>query len=131
MRYIVHHRLKEKLLCGYVNLPYGTVLTRKDNYFLYYYNEKICTVTSQIAKEHISRDDDGRGLDRGRLTYAIAFKSTNNPGFKFTDKQREIIIKKYSHFIRDDCDYIIFNDKFFDADVEDLEKMAEDLNIKI
>lgn len=129
MDYIIHHRLKGKCICGDVNLPYGTAL-HSEGKFIVGDVGIICAVISQQAKEHIARNDDGRGLERGKLTYAIAFKGMSHPGFRFDEKQRETITKTYSRFIRSDCDFIIFNDDFFNADVDELREMANTLNIK-
>lgn len=113
-----------------MNLPYGTELQERDG-FLYAGDNQICAATSQTAKEHCAVNDDGQGLRRGVLTYAIAFKRTDNSGFRFTERQRNIITEKYSRFLREDCEFIVFNEDFFRASIEELQQMAKDLNIKV
>lgn len=130
MEYVVHRRFKDTAICGYVNLPYGTRLGRKGNY-LYHGDKRLCAVNSKSAREHMARNDDEQGLKRGALTYAIAFKNTKNKGFRLTDEQRKILVEKYSHFLRTDCEYIIFNDDFIAAEIEDLQAVAKDLGIKV
>jgi len=129
MDYIVHRRLRRTAICGDVNLPYGTVLEEAEGY-LYYDGMPICAARSQTAKEYIAWNGDGRGLERGKLTYAIAFRGADRPGCRFDPKQREIICEKYSRYLRPEHDVILFNDEFFMADIEALTEMARDLHIR-
>ena len=82
---------------------------------------------------HFSIDGDGKGLERGKYTHAIAYsrKGMNSEGFRFTEKQRSIIVRHYQRFLCSDLDYIIFNDKFFKAPVDELKAMAKELGIKV
>lgn len=89
--------------------------------------------TSENAKMHFALNDDGRGLERGKYTYAIAYsrQGLNSEGFRFSDKQRSIIVRHYQRFLRQDLDMIIFNDRFFRTPVEELKEMAKELDIKV
>lgn len=140
MKYITHHRFKSKALCGEVlNLPYGTELTLKDDTLFTLGGKAVCFVTSENAKMYFSRNDDKDGLERGKYTWEIAFRKRNadDPkyakcgGYRFSDKQRDIITRHYQRFIREDCDFIIFNDRFFRAPVEELKEMANELGIAV
>ena len=130
MNYITHHRFKQKTMRGdYLNLPYGTKLICVAN-IIFYKNTPICYATSENAKQYFSRDNDNRGLERGALTYAIAFAPRGNSS-RFTFEERNLLTEKYSHWLRRDIDYILFNDDFFNAEVEELQQLAAALNIKI
>jgi hypothetical protein len=130
MEYIVHHRFKGMGIRGEVNLPRGTVVNLVGKY-LVDASGIICAVTSENAKKYFARNDDGLGLLRGELTHAIAYRGVNKPGYRFTSAQRNTLATKYERFLREDTEFILFNDKFFAASVEDLQKMAEDLGIKV
>lgn len=134
MKYITHRRLKGKGLCDKVlNLPYGTRLTEDENGFLVTkQGDTVCSTTSEVCRMHFAIDGDGKGLERGKYTHAIAYsrKGMNSEGFRFTEKQRSIIVRHYQRFI-EEHDYIIFNDKFFKASIEELKAMAKELGIKV
>lgn len=77
---------------------------------------------------HFARNDDGRGLERGRLTYEIAYSDRHpneDNGFRFTDEEARILMRDYSRFIRQDVDTIIFNFEFFNASIEELKEIKE------
>lgn len=134
MQYIVHKRFKEKALCHKVlNLPYGTVLNAYNNIIATDKGEAVCFTTSENAKIYFARNDDNKGLERGKLTNAIAYsrKGLNKSGFRFNDKQIDIINRHYQRFLRQDLDMIIFNDKFFKAPIEELKEMVKELEIKV
>ena len=132
MKYITHHRFKNKGLCGkQLNLPYSTELTRRGD-FLYCGDSKVCVYRSDNGKRHFAIDEDGRGLERGTLTYAIAFSNRNlGKGYRFNEEERKLISTKYCHFIIPEHEYIIFNDRFFEAAVEELQEMANALKVKV
>lgn len=131
MEYITHHRFKGKTMKGdYLNLPYGTKLICINN-ILYYQNKPVCFTTSENAKRHFSRNDDNLGLERGALTYAIAFAKRNHTGFRFNEKERNLITEKYRHWLKSEVDYILFNDDFFHAEIDEINILARELKIKL
>ena len=131
MEYITHKRFKGMALCGRVlNLPYGTELVLEGEIIKTLSGDAVCAVTSENAKMHFARNNDGKGLQRGKITYDIAFKKNGN-GYRLTEKQRDIINRHYQRFIRDDCDFIIFNDRFFGAAIDELEEMAAELKVAV
>lgn len=91
--------------------------------------EAICAVRSDDAFHYFSRNDDNNGLKRGELTYKIAFSERHNKedGFRFSPKERELLVEKYSKFIDISFDFIIFTYEFFNADIEELEQLIKDL----
>ena len=129
MEYIVHHRLKGISICGEVNLPYGTKLYSSGK-FIYGSSGTICAIDSEQGHKYIARNDDGMGLRRGELTYAIAYKPMGK-GSRFSPSQISTIVSKYARYIREDCEYLIFNSKFFAASIDDLEYMAKDLGLEV
>jgi len=70
MRYIVTQRFRRKAICGPVNLPFGTVCDTEGD-FIILDGQPLCTRTSQNAYDFFSRDDDGKGAERGRLVQEI------------------------------------------------------------
>lgn len=114
----------------YLNLPYGTKLICINN-ILYYQNKPVCFTTSENAKRHFSRNDDNLGLERGALTYAIAFAKRDRAGFRFSEKERNLITEKYRHWLKSEVDYILFNDDFFHAEINEINVLARELKIKL
>lgn len=132
MRYVVHRRLRGQCLSGYVNLPYGTAcelngeLIEKDG-------RQLVLVTSENAHQYFSRDDDGRGLERGKLTQEIQ-RQLAPPPESIERKKREAEIKrqiaaweriwydpKLQQFkMREHSDHWLWNHAFFNAEIEDL-----------
>lgn len=134
MEYIIHHRLKDSTISGQVNLPYGTKLYSNGGRFITGFSGTICVIGSEQYNQHIAPNDDNNGLERGAITYAIAYKNTptyHSKGQRFTDEQINTLLSKYQRFLVPDVDAILFNTKFFNAPIEDLRTMAKDLNIKI
>lgn len=137
MRYVAHRRFKCEGLCGKVlNIPYDTKLKADENGMLQAKTgDTICHVNSERGRMYFAADEDGKGLERGKYTYAIAYSRKNGgiqkAGFRFSDKQRDIIVRHYQRFIRPDMDMIIFNNKFFSAPVDELKEMAKELKIAV
>lgn len=132
MKYVTHHRFKELALCGErLNIPYGTELDTEGYSIVMPDGRAICYSTSENAKKHFARNDDGRGLERGALTYAIAYSRRDaGNGFRFSEAEAEILTRDWGHFLRPDVDVILFNEDFFAAEPEELQKLAAALEIK-
>lgn len=132
MKYVTHHRFKELALCGErLNIPYGTELDTEGYSIVIPDGRAICYSTSENAKKHFARNDDGRGLERGALTYAIAYSRRDaGNGFRFSEEEAEILTRDWGHFLRPDVDVILFNEDFFAAEPEELQKLAAALKIK-
>lgn len=133
MKYITHHRFKELAACGEVlNIPYGTELETVGNFIITPQGKAICYAVSENAKLHFSRNDDGHGLERGKLTYAIAYSNRKKKnGFRFSESEAEMLEREWSHFLRQDVDMILFNEDFFAAEPEELQRLADALNIRV
>ena len=132
-KYITHHRFKGLALCGKeLNIPYGTALEVVGNYLITLSGEPVCIVTSENARKHFARNDDGRGLERGALTYAIAYGSRNtDSGYRFIEKEIELLQQDWARFLRKNVPVILFNEDFFSAPVDELQELADVLKIKI
>lgn len=132
MKYVTHHRFKELALCGErLNIPYGTELDTEGYSIVMPDGRAICYSTSENAKKHFARNDDGRGLERGALTYAIAYSRRDaGNGFRFSEAEAETLTRDWGHFLRPDVDVILFNEDFFAAEPEELQKLAAALKIK-
>lgn len=133
MNFITHHRFKELALCGeQLNIPYGMKLKDNSDGFITSNGKVVCCYTSENSKKHFAINDDGNGLERGALTYAIAYSNRNaGYGFRFSEEEAKILVQDWSHFLRKDLDVILFNDDFFVADLNELQKLADVLKIKV
>lgn len=126
MRYIAHHRFKELALCGErLNLPYGTELRAADGVIATLDWKAVCNVSSENAQRHFSRDDDGKGLERGALAYALAYGGRDaGGGFRFSKEEAETLARDWGRFLRQDVGAILFNEDFFAAEPEELRELA-------
>lgn len=137
MQYITHHRFKGKAACGEtLNIQYGKKIEISGNFIVTSDGKAICYSTSENAHKHFARNDDGNGLERGALTYAIAYgkRSVNSKSrqiYRFSDKEIEMLKREWRHFLKSDVDVILFNHDFFNADILELREMAKSLKIKI
>lgn len=137
MKYITHTRYRGiDILGNQLNLPYGTELELSDNFIALQDKTPICFPTSEVAKMYFARNDDGCGLERGVLTHAIAYgqrskKCSDGSIHRFSDEEAEMLKNQYNHWLRQDTDTILFNDDFFAAQPEDLQRLADALEIKI
>lgn len=133
MEYIVHRRFRERAAYGeMLNIPYGTKFETIGDFIATPDGKAICFASSETAQKYFARNDDGQGLERGKLTYAIAYapRMTGN-GFRFTDEEIVMLETHWSRFLRDDADTILFNEDFFNAQVPELAMLAAALNIKV
>lgn len=121
MTYVVNKRFKGKCICGDVNLPYGTKCNVL-NGCIVYNGKMICYVTSQNAYDYFSRDDDGKGLERGNLIHTIT-KLLEKQDKKYQDRWDEIWNdeEKLGKFRRKEHkDHWIWNFDFYNAEIKDL-----------
>lgn len=140
-RAIVYRRFKGKAFCGEdVNFPYGSEFPIVDQChvdFVTFPDGRIINrVYSDDYCKHFSRNDDGQGLIRGKLAYAIAYSPREcvdeNTGFvsRLSQEERETLRKEWPMYIVPNASAFLFNDLFYDAPVEHLQKIADYLNIK-
>lgn len=131
MEYICHTRYKKRGASGReYNLPRGTVLETVGP-FIAKDNTAVCRVDSEDAHVYFARNDDGCGMERGRLTSAIAYSDRHpneDNGYRFTDEEIEMLERDYGHFLRK-LDVILFNHDFFNADILTLREIAKRLEV--
>lgn len=137
MNYIVTNRYRGKALNGSeVNIPATTNVVETNKQILFD-GKPICFITSQVGHQYFARNDDGNGMRRGALTYAIAYaerKRMNKDKTRrqrFTDEEIDTLCSKWSKFLQTECSVILFNHDFFNADISELEEMANDLHIRV
>lgn len=140
--YIVHRKYIGKILDGSnkdVTLNRGTkAFLVEENGFIFIENAiPVCAQDSLIAHEYFCRNDDGKGLIRGKLTWAIAFAqrsriSKDGHANRFSDEELNEINTNWKHFTRSDTpEVIIFNTDFFNADIDILKQFAKAININV
>lgn len=124
MNYITIKRARFKGLCGEVNLPHGTTVSRSGN-CLVYQGLPLCTVTSQNAYDFFARDDDGHGEERGELTQAIQ-KALAKRDAGYQERWNRIWAdqrcRKYKR--TEHADYWLWNFEFYNAPLCDLQHIA-------
>lgn len=133
---VVFRRFKGDAICGEVNIPYGTELMVQDGFVVFPDGRKITRVYSQNYIQHFALNDDGQGLVRGKLTYAIDFsprerKHKNGYVFRLSEDEIDMIRKDWSKYLMPYDDTILFNNDFYDAPIEDLQKLAAALDIQL
>ena len=124
MDYICFNRFKQNALCGEVNIPYGTKLDETDNVISYCGNP-ICYTKSQNAYAYFARNDDGKGLERGKLTAEIIKLLNNRKDGKYQDRWDRIwgdlSLLKYKR--PEHPDHWLWNYDFFNASIEELNRI--------
>ena len=103
---------------------------------LFYDGRPVCIWRSLIAKQHFARNDDGLGLERGKLTYAIAYAprlrydESGKIQQRFTDEEVETLRRDWSKYLKPLDDVLLFNDEFFELPPDVLKQIAAAVNIE-
>ena len=125
MDYIVIKRFKGQAISGIVNLPYGTELQSK-NGFIIHGDLPICSVRSQNAYDHFVVNDDGMGLERGRLIQAI-IRTLIQKDALHQERWDKVWncprCKKYKR--KEFADHWMWNHEFYNASIADLRHIAK------
>lgn len=125
MKYIVHKRFKDKAICGDVNFPAltececdGTIIKHSGN--------PICFVGSENAHQFFAVNEDGMGMERGRLAQAIQ-KTLAKRDDHYQERWDKVwddeICQPYKRADYDD--YWLWNHDFFNADIDVLRHIAK------
>ena len=124
MDYIAHTRFRGKALCGRVNIPAGTKC-RESGGVILYGGGAVCAARSENAHQYFARDDDGCGMERGRLTRQIQ-KTLQKRDKHYQDRWDRIwadpICQKYKRCEHED--FWLWNHEFFNAPIFDLRHIA-------
>lgn len=122
--YVAARRARFNGISGPVNIPRGTRLEQQGRY-IYHEGQQLCTVKSKAAHDFLAPDDDGQGLERGRLIAAI--RSTLER--KDADHQKRwdriwgaLLCKRYQR--QDHPDFWLWNQAFYEAPISDLQSIA-------
>lgn len=136
MQYVTIKQFTREGINGYANIPYGSQLERKENGFLYFNNKPICVATSAASHQHFTRNNDGKGLKRGKLTQAIIEALEPQDGETREDRGNrwkviwnDTLAQKYKK--QEHQTYWLWNDDFYNAPIEDLEHIAKLANAKL
>lgn len=124
MQYITHRRFKGAAICGYVNLPTGTECEEREGY-LYWQGRALCAATSETAHGYFARNDDGRGIRRGRLTRAITNRLAQG-GAEHQARWDKIWASPLCQPLKraEHADHWLWNDDFYRAGIATLESIA-------
>ena len=124
MRYIVTRRFRCNAICGPVNLPYGTTCETQDGYLILDDGRLLCAVTSQNAYDHFSRNDDGHGLERGKLVHDIR-RTLERRDAKHQARWDKLWADSGANRLRraDHKDFWVWNHDFYNADVNELRRI--------
>ena len=130
MDYITIKRTRFNSISGPVNLPYGTAVECTDG-VLTIDGQPLCADHSQNAYDFFARNDDGNGLERGKLTQAI------RKTLKKKDKYHQVrwdkiwadsMCQKYKRI--EHVDYWLWNYDFYNAKIPDLRHIASLVGVK-
>ena len=135
MEYICHHSLQGRVICGPVSIRRGTLMPEEGGLISLPSGEPICLAGSENGHMYFARNDDGKGMERGSITYAVAYEKRERLGAggrrqRFTDAEIKTLCARWGRYLRPDADTILFNDDFFSADVETLREIAASVNVK-
>ena len=124
MRYIVTRRFRGKAICGEVNLPYGTTCEEHDGILVLEDGRKLCADTSQNAYDYFSRDDDGNGLERGKLVHDIMCTLERRDA-KYQARWNRLWADEGANKLRNTKheDYWLWSFAFYNADVNELRRI--------
>ena len=131
MRYIVTRRFRCNAICGPVNLPYGTTCEEHDGILVLEDGRKLCADTSQNAYDYFSRDDDGHGLERGKLVEEITSRMEKRDA-KHQSRWDALWADADSNRLRrkDSQDFWIWPFDFYNADIPEFKHIANLIGIK-
>ena len=125
MEYVVHKRFKTKAICGNVNIPAKTTCAERGG-VIYYGEKPLCVISSDNAYKYFARNDDGRGLERGRLTRAITStleKRDEQYQERWDRVWNDPACRQFKR--KNDDDYWLWNLAFFNAEIFSLEHIAD------
>jgi hypothetical protein len=130
--YIARRRARFKSCDGQqVNIPFGSVLENQGG-FLMWHGVRACVDTSQNAYDFFSQNDDGKGLERGKLVGAIVTtlkKQDEAHQHRWNKVWSDKLCQKYKRPEHED--YWIWSFDFYNAPVEDLRYIAGLVGAKV
>lgn len=131
MDYIVTKRAKFESISGPVNLPFDTAIQEEEG-VLYFEGNPLCVSSSQNAYDYFSRNDDGFGLERGKLTADI-IKTLSKRDAKHQERWDKVwedeTCQQYKRV--EHQDYWLWNHGFYNASIEHLRYIAGLIGAKV
>lgn len=129
MKYIIHRRLKKNVICGYVNIPAMTEVDCIDGVIVS--NDGIvCCESCETSHQYFARNDDGNGMERGKLTQAIMITLARCNGRDDEEHQErwdrvwnDPVCQPYKSDKH--ADRWFWNHEFYNAPIEDLRYIAK------
>ena len=121
--YIVTKKFTGHAICGDIVLQAGTQLTTSQGYILCPQGP-VCAITSQNAYDYFSQNDDGRGIERGKLIHDILHrihklsKQKKRSDIIWSKIWEDAICLKYKRV--EHADHWLWNYDFYNAPIEDL-----------
>lgn len=135
MEYICHKAFHGMTAAGKImDIPRGSKHRTIAGFIATQAAQAVCKPDSEDGRRCFAVNDDGRGLDRGALTYAMAYsprerEHADGHVFRFSEDEIAMLTHEYSRWL-EDTETIIFNREFFHADLGALEELAERLKIQ-
>lgn len=131
MQFVIYKRFKDDALCGPVNLK-ATLPCWESEGIIFYEGKPLCFAASENALCHFARDDDGKGLLRGKLISEIKHKIAKRDGDYQKRWNRIWADPICLRFKRKEFDdFWIWNKAFYDAEIADLEHIARLIEIGV
>jgi hypothetical protein len=125
MKYVVHRRFKDNAICGSINLPAMTECECEDG-LITYNNTAICYATSENAHQFFAVNEDGMGMERGRLTQSIQKALAKRDGSyqeRWDKVWKDSVCEEYRR--KDYEDFWLWGHDFFNADIDVLRYIAK------
>ena len=122
------------------NFKAGTLATFNPNYqLIFVQGVPICSIFSDTANDYFCRNDDGQGMLRHKLTFAIAKAKRqrilkSGKVSRFIDEEIIELNSNWKHFLinnEENINDIKFNSNFYNATIEELKCLAKAINIYI
>ena len=88
-------------------------------------NNMITKKGSQNYIRHFALNNDGQGLLRGDITYFLSNYEN------YTYEQEQTLRTKWSKYLMEYPDTILFNDSFYDADISTLNEILDSLRLEV
>ena len=123
MKYITHRRFKSEAISGKVNIPAMSVCEKTGD-VIFYNGKPVCFATSENAHQFFARNNDGNGMTRGKLTQAIQNTLKVRDAHhqeRWNKVWNDPICQKFKR--PEDEDYWLWNHEFFQADINELQKL--------
>lgn len=121
--YIVTQKFSGQAICGNIVLQEGTPLAVSRGYILCPQGP-VCAVTSQSAYDYFSQNDDGQGIERGKLIHDILrrirklSKQKERSELIWGKIWKDAICLKYKRV--EHADHWVWNYDFYNAEIADL-----------